>query len=97
MNVAFIRKLNEVHVNADRGRARRPYIIVEQGRNKFTEELKQKLVNKEIDFNYLLRRGMIEYLDAEEEENALVALEETDITQRQPTWRSTRPLFSGSR
>ncbi len=82
VNVAYIRKLNEVHINADRGRARKPYIIVEQGKSKFTEELKQKLASKEIDFNYLLRRGIIEYLDAEEEENALAALEESEITTK---------------
>ncbi len=82
VNVAYIRKLNEVHINADRGRARRPYIIVEGGKSKLTEDLKQKLSSKEIDFNYLLRRGVIEYLDAEEEENALVALDESLITNK---------------
>ncbi|MCL4379572.1 MAG: DNA-directed RNA polymerase subunit B [Candidatus Marsarchaeota archaeon] len=82
VNVAFIRKLNEVHINADRGRARKPYIIVEHGKSKLTDELKQKLANKEIDFNYMIRRGVIEYLDAEEEENALAALEESEITPK---------------
>ncbi len=82
INVAYIRKLNEVHVNADRGRARKPYIIVEDGKSKLTEELKMKLESKEIDFNFLLRRGIIEYLDAEEEENCYVALNENDITKR---------------
>ncbi|MCL4389202.1 DNA-directed RNA polymerase subunit B, partial [Candidatus Marsarchaeota archaeon] len=79
INVAYIRRLNEIHINADRGRVRRPYIIVEQGRSKLTDELKEKISKKEIDFNYLVRRGVIEYLDAEEEENAYVALEEGDV------------------
>ena len=39
----------------------------------------EKLKNKEIDYNYLVRRGVIEYLDAEEEENARVALEENQV------------------
>ncbi|HUC38542.1 MAG TPA: hypothetical protein VL944_00230 [Candidatus Acidoferrum sp.] len=82
INVSYIRKLNEVHINADRGRARKPYIIVEGGKSKFTEDLRQKLANKEIDFNYLLRRGILEYLDAEEEENALVAMTEDEITNK---------------
>ncbi len=82
VNVSFIRRLNEVHVNADRGRARRPYIIIEGGKSKLTEDLKQKLQSKEIDFNYLLRRGVLEYLDAEEEENALVALTEAEVTNK---------------
>ena len=71
VNVAYNKKLNEVHILTDRGRPRKPYIIVENGASKLTEELKEKLRNKEIDFNYLIRRGVIEYLDAEEEENIL--------------------------
>ncbi|MDE1857047.1 MAG: DNA-directed RNA polymerase subunit B [Candidatus Micrarchaeota archaeon] len=79
VNVSFLKKLNEVHVNADRGRARRPYIVVENGASRYTQELKDKVKGKEIDFNYLLRKGVIEYLDAEEEENARVALTEDRI------------------
>ena len=80
VNVSYVRNLNEVHINADRGRVRKPYIVVEDGASKFTEELKSRLKNKEVDFNYLVRRGIVEYLDAEEEENAIVALNEEDIS-----------------
>jgi DNA-directed RNA polymerase subunit B' len=81
VNVAYRKRLNEVRINADRGRARKPYIIVENGAGKFTDDLREKLKNKEIDFNYLLRRGVVEYLDAEEEENAVVALKPDGITR----------------
>ena len=37
VNVACIRKLNEVHINADRGRASKPYIVVENGASKLTQ------------------------------------------------------------
>ncbi|MGI0100446.1 MAG: DNA-directed RNA polymerase subunit B [Candidatus Micrarchaeaceae archaeon] len=79
VNVAYIRKLNEVHINADRGRARKPYIVVDSGVSRFTAELMGRLKSKEVDFNYLVRRGIIEYLDAEEEENSNVALSSSDI------------------
>ncbi len=82
VNVAYIQKLNEVHINADRGRARKAYIIVNGGVSMLTGELKEKLKSKEIDFNYLIRRGVIEYLDAEEEENAAVALLEDRISKK---------------
>ena len=80
VNVSYLKKLNEVHINTDKGRVRVPYIIVENGASKLTPDLSAKLSSKEIDFNYLLRRGVIEYLDAEEEENTLVATEERYIT-----------------
>ena len=79
VNVSYVRKLNEVHINADRGRARKPYIVVEEGASRLTPELMERLKSKEIDFNYLVRRGIIEYLDAEEEENTKVALDESQI------------------
>ena len=81
VNVAYLRKENVVHVNSDVGRVRKPYIVVENGKSKLTPDLLEKLKNKEIDFNYLVRRGIIEYLDAEEEENALVAFEESQINE----------------
>jgi DNA-directed RNA polymerase subunit B' len=82
VNVSFNEKLNSVNINTDRGRIRKPYVILENGQPKLTKDLIEKLKSKEINFNYLLRNGIVEYLDAEEEENALVALSEKDITER---------------
>ncbi len=82
VNVFYYEKLNEVHVNTDRGRLRKPYIIVEEGKSRLTPDLYEKLRAKEINFNYLLRSGIIEYLDAEEEENAVVAMVSSDITEK---------------
>jgi DNA-directed RNA polymerase subunit B' len=79
VNVTFSPKFNEVSINADRGRVRRPYIIVENGASKLTPDIVDKLKKKEIDFNFLIRRGIIEYLDASEEENINAALTERDI------------------
>ncbi|MGC8671728.1 MAG: DNA-directed RNA polymerase subunit B, partial [Candidatus Micrarchaeia archaeon] len=82
VNIAYLKSINEVHINTDKGRIRKPYIIVENGKSKFTEEIAGRLERKEIDFNYLLRNGIIEYLDAEEEENAFVAMNESEITDK---------------
>ncbi len=81
INIAYVEKLNSININTDRGRLRKPYVIVEGGKSKLTEELLERLVKKEINFNYLVRSGIVEYLDAEEEENALVALTEEAITE----------------
>ncbi len=80
INVAFQEKLNVVHINTDFGRVRKPYIVAEGGKAKLTPELREKLKNKEIDYNYLTRNGIIEYLDAEEEENAYVAFHDEELT-----------------
>ena len=79
-NVSFNNRTNEVFVNTDDGRARRPLIVVKHGKSAFTEELQKQLAEKKIGWKDLVERGVIEYLDAEEEENALVALDEDDIT-----------------
>jgi DNA-directed RNA polymerase subunit B' len=81
VNIAYLKKLNSVNINTDRGRIRKPYIIVEDMKSKLTPEILEKLTKKEIDFNYLIRSGIVEYLDAEEEENALVAFTEEDVTE----------------
>ncbi|MEM3241300.1 MAG: hypothetical protein QXV13_02510, partial [Candidatus Micrarchaeaceae archaeon] len=82
LNIAYLKSINEVHINTDKGRIRKPYIIVESGKSKFTDELAEKIERKEIDFNYLVRNGIIEYLDAEEEENAFVATNEKEINDK---------------
>jgi DNA-directed RNA polymerase subunit B len=82
INVAFIKELNEVHINADKGRVRKPYIVVENGKSKLDDQLMEKVRSKEIDFNYLVRRGIIEYLDAEEEENIYAAMRENEINSK---------------
>ncbi len=79
INVAYVKKINEVHINADKGRVRKPYIVVESGKSRFDAPTEEKLKNREIDFNYLVRRGIIEYLDAEEEENINAVMREDEI------------------
>ncbi len=82
INIAYIQKLGTININTDRGRIRKPYIVVENGKSKFTADMKERLDKKEIDFNYLIRNGIIEYLDAEEEENALVAMTPEELTPK---------------
>ncbi len=82
VNIAYAKSLNAVNINTDKGRIRKPYIIIENRQPKLTTEMVEKLKKKEIDFNWLLRNGILEYLDAEEEENALVAFSDEEITEK---------------
>ncbi|MCD6509444.1 MAG: DNA-directed RNA polymerase subunit B [Thermoprotei archaeon] len=83
VNVAHYKTqyINEVYVNCDAGRIQRPLIVVENGEIKLKPEHLVKLRKGEWGWYDLIKRGIIEYLDAEEEENALIALNPEDITQ----------------
>jgi len=80
INFVFYPQLKEIRINTDAGRIRRPLIILEDGRTQLTEEHVKKLVNNEIRWYDLIKMGCIEYLDTEEEDSILVALNEKSIT-----------------
>jgi DNA-directed RNA polymerase subunit B' len=81
VNVAFYRQLNKIRINTENGRVRRPLIIVENGKPKLTEAVLRKLETGKIDWTYLQNHGIIEYLDAEEEENSFIALWPEEVTK----------------
>ncbi len=80
VNVGYNKDLNEVVIETSKGRARRPLIIIEKEKSKLTQEHVKKLLNNEVRWKDLVTEGVIEYLDAAEEENSLVALNEEEIT-----------------
>ncbi len=77
--------IDEVYVNCDAGRIRRPLFIIENGKLKVTKEIVEKVRNRELSFEDLVRMGIIEYLDAEEEENAYIALDPEDL-EKDPSY-----------
>lgn len=81
INAGYHPHLNEIKILSDSGRIRRPLIIVEDGKPKLTDEIVEKLRSGEMNWTDLVKNGTIEYLDAEEEENAYIALKPEDITK----------------
>ncbi|MCX8162775.1 MAG: DNA-directed RNA polymerase subunit B, partial [Candidatus Bathyarchaeota archaeon] len=79
VNVAYFGDVNELYVNCDPGRCRRPLIIVDGGRPLLGRDHMDALKEGAITWDELVRMGIIEYIDAEEEENCLVALNYEDI------------------
>ena len=80
-NIAFHRDTNEIYINTDAGRVQRPVIVVENGKSLLTEEHIKKIKDKKLGVPDLVKEGVIEYLDSEEEENALIALNEEELTK----------------
>jgi len=84
VNVAHFSKLyggekEEIYVNCDEGRVRRPLIIVENGVPKLTPEHIEKIRAGEWTWESLVKAGIIEYIDAEEEENLYIALSYDEV------------------
>jgi len=72
----------EVHVNTDAGRLMRPLIVVENGKSKLTKDHIKKVSEGAMTWNDLVGNGIIEYVDAEEENGSIVALYEDDVTSK---------------
>ncbi|MBN1503257.1 DNA-directed RNA polymerase subunit B [Candidatus Woesearchaeota archaeon] len=82
INILYDTILNQVHIESSKGRAVRPLIVVKNSKPLLTDKHLEQLEKSEITFSDLVAQGVIEYLDAMEEENALVAFFENEITEK---------------
>ncbi|MFH1786336.1 MAG: DNA-directed RNA polymerase subunit B [archaeon] len=80
ISIAHYADLDEIQINTDAGRIRRPLLVVTGGKSPITQEINDKLKSGQLTIAELIRRGILEYLDAEEEENAYIALHARDLT-----------------
>jgi DNA-directed RNA polymerase subunit B len=83
VNITYFNKsqtsTEEVHANSDEGRVRRPLIIIENRIPKLQPKHIEKIGLGEWSWEDIVKAGYIEYLDAEEEENAFIAMTYEDI------------------
>src|SRR3989344_1849280 len=81
LNFFYDDEYNEVYMTSTKGRARRPLIVVESGKPKLQTEQIEGLKNGSLKWDRLVKDGILEYIDAAEEENCLIALDESEITK----------------
>ncbi|MEF8820242.1 MAG: DNA-directed RNA polymerase subunit B [Haloferacaceae archaeon] len=82
VNVSVKQRTGEVIVNADGGRARRPLIVVEDGDPLVGPEEIDAIERGDMRFEELVDRGYVEFIDAEEEEDILVGVDEEELTEK---------------
>ncbi|TYI53442.1 hypothetical protein E1A91_D11G004500v1 [Gossypium mustelinum] len=69
-----------VYISSDGGRVCRPLVIVDKGISRIKEHHMKELLDGVRTFNDFLGDGLVEYLDVNEENNALIALYEGEVT-----------------
>ncbi len=79
INVRYNTQVNSVIINCDDGRVRRPLFVLEKGQHKLTERMKVSLNEGKITWEDLVQQGIIEWIDAEEEEDLWIAVDESGI------------------
>ena len=80
MNIRYDENFQTITISTEPGRVLRPLIIVDNGVSRLTLEHLVRIENGELGWKDLVREGIIEYLDAAEEEEALVSLYPDELT-----------------
>ena len=68
-----------LYVNCNAGRVLRPLIVIKDNKPLLTQELIDKVSKKFLSWTDLLHMGVIELVDANEEENCYTAIDENDV------------------
>ena len=74
MNITYYEDNNEIQIFTDAGRARRPLIIVYDGEPALRDYHMDAIACGQLEWDDLFSLGILEFLDADEEENSYIAM-----------------------
>lgn len=81
MSVRLDKFLDTVFLNSEIGRVIRPLIVVEDGKSMLKREHLDLMRQGNLTWDDLIKKGIIEYLDAAEEDDCYIVLDESQITK----------------
>jgi len=87
--------VDEIYINTDAGRFLRPVFVVRDGKLVYSKQHAEALRKGEIGFEDLVKMGVVEYLDPDEEENAYIALNPSDLTMEHTHMEIYPPAIVG--
>ena len=82
LNIYYNEDENIIKIQLDKNRLRRPLIIIQEGKSLLTKKHLEDLTAGKMSWTDLIEKGIVEEIDALEEESALVAMNEKDITKK---------------
>jgi len=81
INVGYKEDTNEVYINTGAGRLQRPVLTVKDGKPLLNKDHIAMIQNGKYKFEDLLKKGVVEYIDADEEDNLYIATSSAHITK----------------
>jgi DNA-directed RNA polymerase subunit B len=82
INIRFDEEMGEVIINCDEGRLRRPLLVIQEGRTVITRKHIEDVRDGRVKWADLLREGVMEWIDAEEEEDSFIAVDPYEPPER---------------
>ncbi|PIU22227.1 MAG: DNA-directed RNA polymerase subunit B [Candidatus Diapherotrites archaeon CG08_land_8_20_14_0_20_30_16] len=81
INIGFKEDTNEVYINTGAGRLQRPVLTMKDGKVLLNQEHINQIQNYKLKFDDLLKKGLVEYIDADEEDNLYIAIDLEHVTK----------------
>ncbi|MCG7841008.1 MAG: DNA-directed RNA polymerase subunit B'', partial [Methanomassiliicoccales archaeon] len=82
INIRYVEEMDEVIINCDEGRLRRALLVVKDGRLALTRKHIEDIRAGKVHWSDLVREGVLEWVDAEEEEDTFIAVEPYEVPRK---------------